>query len=205
MYKVFVQQCELKLLPYKKNGVKKTELVQVDDRLPDWPVLKNQILSSPTNRYKVYCTQPKKCWNNFKKRFRIMHAAGGLVVNSNNEILLIKRLGMWDLPKGKIEKGEDIVDCAIREVEEECAVFGLGITGKITTTYHVMRRNKNKYLKESHWYMMKTDQTAPGIPQTEEGIEKVRWVSKTELQKKLKKSWPSVREVIKESKILKSK
>ncbi len=128
-----------------------------------------------------------------------MHAAGGLVVNPKGEVLMIKRLGMWDLPKGKIEKGEDMVDCAIREVEEECAVFGLGITGKITTTFHVMRRNNNKYLKESHWYMMKTDDASPGVPQTEEGIEKVRWVPLSDVRKKLKKSWPSVKEVFKES------
>lgn len=203
MYKVFVQQSELKLVSNKKGLGQKEGNILVDDRLPDWPELKKMILNSPKKKLKVYCSQPKKCWNNLKKRFRIMHAAGGLVINSNNEVLMIKRLGMWDLPKGKIEKGEDIVDCAIREVEEECAVFGLGITGKITTTFHVMRRNKNKYLKESHWYMMRTTHTKPGIPQTEEGIEKVRWVAMQDVEKKLKKSWPSVREVISQSGILK--
>ena len=203
MYKVFVQQNELRLLPKKKSTILKESDIECQDKLMAWPELKLLILNAKKGRLRVYCDSPKRCWSNLKKRFKIMHAAGGLVVNPRGEILMIKRLGMWDLPKGKIEKGEDIVDCAIREVEEECAVFGLGITGKITTTFHVMRRNKNKYLKESHWYMMRTDQTEPGIPQTEEGIEKVKWVTPEELPKKLKNSWPSIREVVKDSGILK--
>ena len=122
-------------------------------------------------------------------------------MNKEGVVLMIKRLGLWDLPKGKLEKEEDELDCAIREVEEECAVYGLGVTGTITVTYHVMRRNKNKYLKVSKWYMMRTNQTTPGIPQIEEGISKVEWVPLSKVKKKLKKSWPSVREVFKESRI----
>lgn len=199
MYKVFAQQVELKLVASKrvKEG-KKVDFI-CDDRVPDWTIIKAAIKKKGTGVLLFSCEQPKKCWRNLKHRFRVMHAAGGLVVNPKGEVLMIKRLGMWDLPKGKIEKGEDVVDCAIREVEEECAVYGLGITGKICVTQHVMRRNNNKYLKDSHWYMMKTEQVTEGVPQEEEGIEKVRWVAPREVRKKLRKSWPSIKEVFKQS------
>ncbi len=55
-----------------------------------------------------------------QKQFKNIEAAGGLVFNAKNEFLLIKRLGKADLPKGKIEKGEDPKTAALREVEEEC-------------------------------------------------------------------------------------
>ena len=49
-------------------------------------------------------------------------AAGGLVTNAQGEILWIFRRGFWDLPKGKLDDGETIQSCAIREVEEETGI-----------------------------------------------------------------------------------
>jgi ADP-ribose pyrophosphatase YjhB (NUDIX family) len=199
MYKVFVLQGEIRLVSVKSKSAQKSDAIQCDSTVPDWPVIKAALGQSQSGLLVLACEEPKKCWRNLKKRFGIIHASGGLVINKEGKVLMIKRLGLWDLPKGKLEKDEDLLDCAIREVEEECAVYGLGVTGTITVTYHVMRRNKNKYLKVSKWYMMRTDQTVPGIPQLEEGINKVEWVPMNKVKKKLKKSWPSVREVFKES------
>lgn len=199
MYKVFVLQGEVRLVSAKRKSAARPDAIHCGTKVPDWPDIKAALDRSSSSLLVLVCDDPNKCWQNLKKRFGIIHASGGLVMNKEGNILMIKRLGLWDLPKGKIKKGEDVLDCAIREVEEECSVFGLGVTGTITSTYHVMRRNKNKYLKVSKWYMMRTDQTSPGIPQYEEGIEKVRWVPLTDIRKKLKKSWPSVREVFKES------
>ena len=41
---------------------------------------------------------------NFKKYFKLIQAAGGIVSNSKGEKLFIYRLDKWDLPKGKAEK-----------------------------------------------------------------------------------------------------
>jgi ADP-ribose pyrophosphatase YjhB (NUDIX family) len=195
MYKVFVQQSEI-LIRKKADDLSQFQhVLYCVDSPPDWTIVKKWVKQYPGETLVLAADAPKACWKKLRTRFRIIVAAGGLVINSKGEFLMIKRLGLWDLPKGKLERGEDIVDCAIREVEEECQVFGLGVTGHICTTYHVMRRDKNKYLKESRWYMMRTNQTAGGIPQKEEGIEKVKWVTKSELKKKLNKSWPSILEV----------
>lgn len=199
MYKVFVLQGEIRLVTVKSKSALKTDVIQCGSTVPDWPLINAALKKSKSGLLVLVCLEPKKCWRNLKKRFGIIHASGGLVINKEGHVLMIKRLGLWDLPKGKLEKDEDEVDCAIREVEEECAIYGLGITGTITTTYHVMRRNKNKYLKVSKWYMMRTNQTAPGAPQEEEGISKAEWVPLDKVKRKLKKSWPSIREVFKES------
>ena len=49
--------------------------------------------------------------------FNIIKAGGGVVNNNKNQILFIYRLKRWDLPKGKLDKGETIRECAEREVE----------------------------------------------------------------------------------------
>jgi ADP-ribose pyrophosphatase YjhB (NUDIX family) len=199
MYKVFIQEFELRMVSATSPKAKKEGVLKYNDRLPDWPVLKKMLFTKKDKRLTISCKNKKVCWQNFKRRFKLIEAAGGLVENSKGEILMIYRLGKWDLPKGKMEKDEDVVQCSIREVEEECGVNGLGITGKIVTTYHVMRRNKEKCLKVSHWYRMRTEYKGPLVPQGEEGIEDVQWVSREKLEEHLEGSWPSVKEVFKQA------
>ena len=202
MYKVFIQDFELRMVSSTSAKAKKGGALKYNDRLPDWPVLKKMLFSKKDKKLTVSCKNKRVCWQNFKRRFKLIEAAGGLVENTQGDVLMIFRLGRWDLPKGKMEKEEDVVDCAIREVEEECGVNGLGITGKVVTTFHVMRRNNEKCLKVSHWYRMRTDFKGKLVPQCEEGIEDVRWISKAELSAHIEGSWPSVKEVLKKAGLL---
>ncbi|MFV0238394.1 MAG: NUDIX hydrolase [Flavobacteriales bacterium] len=133
-------------------------------------------------------------WNYFQKNHKIIKASGGLVKNHLNQVLFIKRLGLWDLPKGKIEKGEDKKKAAIREVEEECHVFGLEIVAPLLTTYHIYYTKKEAVLKIVYWYEMlckKENQNL--IPQIEEGIEKVVWKSPIEIEQALKNTYQNIR------------
>ena len=88
----------------------------------------------------------------------------------------------WDLPKAKLEKGEKIEEAAVREVEEECAVNGLQITKALNDTFHIYHIKENPILKQTYWFEMQTDFEGELIPQTEEGIEEVKWVGKKELE-----------------------
>ena len=54
-------------------------------------------------------------------------AAGGLVTNKHNELLMIFRRAKWDLPKGKLDEGESIEACAVREVEEETGIKNISL------------------------------------------------------------------------------
>lgn len=125
-------------------------------------------------------------------------AAGGIVVNPNNEILWIFRRGFWDLPKGKLDPNETIEACAIREVMEETGIDHLVLGELILTTKH---QYHDKYLdtqveKTTYWYAMTTDLNQDGIPQTEEDIEAIAWVKKEALTPYLEKTYDTIKEVM---------
>ena len=116
------------------------------------------------------------------KDYKFILAAGGIVENNKNEVLFIFRNNMWDLPKGKVEKGEGLAAAAIREVEEECGLNGPTITNELVSTYHTYEANGKKILKRTYWYTMKYEKNHVLIPQIEEGITKVEWINKNQLE-----------------------
>ena len=140
-------------------------------------------------------------WECFKRQFVEIPAAGGLVQRSDQSLLFIRRLGVWDLPKGKIDKGETPEIAAIREVEEECGVKGLEIIRQLGSTYHIYRSPFLKFpdnlvLKETKWFLMSCDDDQTLIPQSEENIEEVRWFAVSELDTVLENTYLSLREFL---------
>lgn len=110
---------------------------------------------------------------------KIINAAGGVLYykeKSPPTILLIKRNGVWDLPKGKLEEGESIEECAVREVAEEVGVSLPRIKEFLCETYHEYEMNGNKIGKKTYWFSMETTQTENLTPQIEEGITDLEWV-----------------------------
>ncbi len=106
-------------------------------------------------------------------------AGGGVLYRQRGdsfEVLLIYRNGVWDLPKGKLEGGESIKDCARREVAEEVGIPFPKIESGLTETYHEYRRNGKKYGKTTNWYKMWTEVQNNFSPEEAEGIEAVEWV-----------------------------
>ena len=125
-------------------------------------------------------------------------AAGGLVFNEAEELLLIFRYGKWDLPKGHFEKGETLESCALREVAEETGLKHLSIVSFIGVTEHHYFDNKLNAdaNKETHWFRMRTSQRDGLFPQLQEGIEWIRWVKADELSGFLVYSYENIREII---------
>jgi 8-oxo-dGTP pyrophosphatase MutT (NUDIX family) len=134
----------------------------------------------------------------FLESFKIIPAAGGLVRNKKGQYLFIFRNGKWDLPKGKIEKGEGIMTAAIREVEEECGIKKLSIGKEIESTYHIYHINDKAVLKRTYWFEMLCEDESPLIPQAEEGITDVKWFSENDLNMVLENTFDSIKEVMKE-------
>ena len=125
-------------------------------------------------------------------RFSLRKAAGGVVGNGKSELLLIHRNGMWDLPKGHVEKGETHTYAALREVEEETGVANLSIGSLIAKTYHVYPLDGEWILKQTSWYDMQTSGNQSLTPQTEEGIEQVCWLPKKDAMEKLDTSFATL-------------
>ena len=130
------------------------------------------------------------------KRFRLIEAAGGYVLNGLGQLLMIFRKGFWDLPKGKLELDETIKDAAIREVEEECGVKELNIESAHFITHHLYKDKKGTVIKRSYWFLMQTLHNGPLIPQTEEDIESALWVETPIENERLKAAYSSIREVV---------
>lgn len=127
--------------------------------------------------------------------FSDIEAAGGLVLNGNDEVLMISRLGKWDLPKGKVERNEKVSEAALREVEEECGIQDLVLDEKICKTYHVYPMNGKRMLKTTHWYLMRHDGKQPLTPQTEEDIIDARWVAISTLDSYLCNTYQTIADV----------
>lgn len=123
-------------------------------------------------------------------------AAGGIVENGEKEILMIFRRGKWDLPKGKLDEGETIEECAVREVEEETGLRSIQQGELIDVTLHTYIEKGKEIEKETYWYAMKVEGDQKLVAQSEEDIEEIRWVKETGLPTYLNNSYPNIVDII---------
>lgn len=145
----------------------------------------------------IICPHIEAMLSNISANFLNVLAAGGVVTNCNGDVLLIKRDGIWDLPKGKNEEGEEPMVTAVREVEEECGVDGLEVVEHLISTYHTYILEGVWVLKKTHWYRMRAKGVPATVPQAEEGITQAVWVNLQELPPLLNNTYDSIREVFK--------
>ena len=110
---------------------------------------------------------------------------------------MIFRRGKWDLPKGKLDPGESLETCAVREVQEETGVQDVVLEKPLVVTYHTYDESGKHILKESHWYLMQTEKEEELTPQQDEDIDLCIWVPLDELETYMHNTHPSIRDVIK--------
>jgi 8-oxo-dGTP pyrophosphatase MutT (NUDIX family) len=132
----------------------------------------------------------------FWKKFLLIKAGGGLVRNAEGSFLFMMRRGVWDLPKGKLDPGETIEQCAVREVGEETGLGHVKLEGPLILTYHTYDENGKHILKETHWFRMSVTDTSGLKPQQEEQITELRWVGAGAFGDVLHHTFPSIRDVI---------
>lgn len=134
-----------------------------------------------------------------KEHLTVVQAAGGVVHVQGDQILLIYRRGKWDLPKGKLDEGEDLAACAAREVEEETGVKDLTTENLLTISYHTYHERELFILKETYWYLMAAAEAQPFTPQQDEDIEKCEWVDISKLGPYLDNTYPTIVKVVKKA------
>jgi ADP-ribose pyrophosphatase YjhB (NUDIX family) len=198
MIKIFAPEKIIYLIKDKKKFVeKKNTVLQVIESSADMRINYDELISKKSIKEIYFFNEnEEQLFVYFSKLFKVIDAAGGLVKNKNAEWLFIFRHNKWDLPKGKLEKNEAITDAAIREVEEECGIKGLSIVKQIPSTYHIYFINSKAVLKRTYWFEMDCTDQSPLVPQLEEGITDVKWLSKGELKKVWDNTYESVRDVM---------
>ncbi|MBO4645207.1 MAG: NUDIX domain-containing protein [Bacteroidales bacterium] len=136
--------------------------------------------------------EDEESFSSILKKYTYIQAAGGLVMNDQEELLMIFRRGKWDLPKGKVEEGEDIPVAALREVKEETGISAT-ITGNLPiSTFHIYDTYGTPMLKETFWFPMQSLPQQSLIPQNEEEISQALWIPSHEVADKLKDSYASL-------------
>lgn len=133
-----------------------------------------------------------------KSIYNYVSAAGGIVRNSNNELLFIYRFNKWDLPKGHVEEGETHDQTAYREVIEETSVKELVLDKYLGSTFHIYYMSNKWCIKETHYYLMFTNSNEKLIPQLSEAIVDARWVGKSNIIDVLDKSYASIQSFVHE-------
>lgn len=190
MYKVFVNDKPLFLT---NEIVRETDFQLFLLESADIKKVITKIFQNQIQKAYLYHPDEKEIMKTLRAKMPVSKCGGGLVYNKQNEVLFIYRHGKWDLPKGGAEKGEEIENTALREVEEETGVSNLVITDKLQKTYHIFKRNGRYKLKITQWFEMRTD--FDGIPkgQLEEGIEKVEWLNPEQIREALKNSYENIK------------
>jgi len=146
--------------------------------------------------YQIVSPNPKKAKKFFFHYFTKIKAAGGIVERAT-ELLFIQRNGKWDIPKGKMEKGETARETAIREIQEECGLTGeLTIERKLMKTYHCYFMFEKSILKKTSWFVLNYEGSKAVKAQTEEGITSVKWLKRTALGKINKNTYSSIRTIL---------
>ncbi len=169
-----------KQLHFRQDGVSRAKVLK--------------ILES-CNLVEVLCDDVERDFATFIIDFRWIEAAGGVVVNDRDEWLLIHRNGRWDLPKGHVEMGEEFPQAALREVREETGLHHIELGELVCYTLHCYIMHGAWEIKRTHWYRMHGDSSLGLLPQTEEGIDQVKWCDKSERDEYFKGTFATIRYV----------
>jgi 8-oxo-dGTP pyrophosphatase MutT (NUDIX family) len=194
MYKVFKENTTF-ILAKSENLISIDQAVTICIEKPSSviEIITNLGNNNDESIYVLYCSKLKKTIEVLENNFPIKVAAGGWAFNNADSLLMIKRYGFWDLPKGHLEKGESLEECAIREVEEETGVKNLNIESKIGISRHLIKKKNGYNLKLNHWYLMSTNYDGKLSPQKDEDITKAKWVEANAIEKHIDKAWLSLK------------
>jgi 8-oxo-dGTP pyrophosphatase MutT (NUDIX family) len=198
IYKIYFNEGALVIAdsPGALRGLPNLFYIDDDEIHKSFNILTSNVSNGRVLNYGLISMNPEETFREFLDSYTVIQAAGGLVLNKETQLLTIKRNGLWDLPKGKIERHEDQRAAALREVMEETGLNMLNISDKVGETYHAYYEDEAVLLKETHWYMMNSSGKGKLKPQEEEGISEVKWANLDWFKGEEFQSYQSVRDII---------
>ena len=197
MYKVFIDNIEVRFVQRSKKKQKKgVKLLELADFNSNKEFFRMLLDYQEGDCVLVNCLDLDADFKRVFKSYSKISAAGG-VVQRKKSILVIERLGKWDLPKGKIEKGELPQVAGYREIEEECGIEGHVLFDVIGETYHTYTFKNRKVLKRNYWYYFLYSGPKALTYQVEEDITDAKWVKKRELKEIKQNTYASIHTVLK--------
>ena len=194
MYKIYINQNVLVISQLDNFSQEVLHNVANNSESAALTISKEEIINI-TGQKNIICANPTEVFNQLKQQFTLINAAGGLVKNSQSEYLFIFRRGKWDLPKGKLDDGEDFETAAIREVQEECGITNIELGDLYHLSYHIYEENNDWILKQTNWYLMKSEEKNL-IPQLAEGITQTAWLPTSQFEKVRENTYASIDEII---------
>ncbi|MBL7810614.1 MAG: NUDIX domain-containing protein [Bacteroidetes bacterium] len=197
-YKIYFNEGALIIAesPGALRGLSNLYYIGDDEMHTSFKILTSGESNGKNLNFGLISPDPEETLQEFVEKYAVIQAAGGLVFNKENQLLTIKRNGLWDLPKGKIERHEDQRAAALREVMEETGLNMLNISDKVGRTYHAYFEDDVVMLKETHWYLMNSSGKGKLKPQEEEGISEVIWADMDWFQSPEFHSYQSIRDII---------
>jgi ADP-ribose pyrophosphatase YjhB (NUDIX family) len=194
MYKIYINQNVLVISQLDNSSQEVLHKATNNSESAVLTISKEEIINI-IGQKNIICANPTAVFNQLKQQFTLINAAGGLVKNSQSEYLFIFRRGKWDLPKGKLDEGEDFETAAIREVQEECGITHIELGDLYHLSYHIYEENNDWILKQTNWYLMKSEEKNL-IPQLEEGITQTAWLPTSQFEKVRENTYASIDEII---------
>ena len=101
------------------------------------------------------------------KDLPLRKGVGIIVLNKENKVFVAKRIdnpkNFWQMPQGGVDEGEDFLNAAYRELDEETSIKNVKLIGELdgTTTYELPKHLlgiiwKGKYKgQKQKWFLMK--------------------------------------------------
>jgi len=205
MYTIYIKQSSIRIVNTSKKPLERVktsveplpdEVLEVSDEYDCIPEIRKILDRDQVYHLLIRTQNPKSLVKNLKDSLHYIKAGGGLIKNERKQYLFIYRLGLWDLPKGKMEAGEDEETCALREVEEETGIKINLVKKELPSTYHIYELDGKIILKRTYWFLMKALDNQILVPQLEENIWEARWFSTHELDEIRANTYPSILEVM---------
>jgi 8-oxo-dGTP pyrophosphatase MutT (NUDIX family) len=200
-YKIYFNEGALVIAesPSELRGLSNLYYIGDDEMHKSFKILTTAESNGKVLNFGLISPDPEATFKEFVENYTVIQAAGGLVFSKEGQLLTIKRNGVWDMPKGKIEKHEDQRAAALREVMEETGINMINISEKAGETYHAYFEDDATMLKVTHWYFMNASASSKLKPQQEEGISEVKWADKDWFRGEEFTTYQSIRDIVKKA------